>query len=137
MDLFLYSAVTPQIIESIYIRMIASGEQVVTCDVKGNPLPNVTWIMPENINAKLVSFQRGIIRASSSVPAFLLNTNYTCQIDGGNGLQNKSIYHANGSMVQECQISLSFFVIVVSFLTGISISILVIVVICFKKGTFF
>ncbi|XP_062874118.1 sialic acid-binding Ig-like lectin 15 [Trichomycterus rosablanca] len=125
----------PQTIESIYIRTLASGEQVVTCDVKGIPLPNVTWIMPENINASLVSFLSGFFRASSSVPAYLLNTNYTCQIDGRNGLQNQSIYFSKGAAVQEHQISLLLFVAVVTTLTAIFIIIiLVIVIMCYKKS---
>ncbi|XP_036420326.1 sialic acid-binding Ig-like lectin 15 [Colossoma macropomum] len=124
----------PQTLDSIYIRTLPSGEQFVTCDVKGTPPPMVTWIIPENMNASLVSVQSGFAGASSSIPANLPNTNYTCQIHGKNGLQNRSIYFS-GAQEQQQQIPLILLIIFV-ILSGVFFVLFVVTLaVLYKKGS--
>ncbi|XP_072521219.1 sialic acid-binding Ig-like lectin 15 [Salminus brasiliensis] len=123
----------PQALESIYMRTLPSGEQFVTCEVKGTPPPTVTWINPEITSASLVSVQSDWARASSSIPANLTNTNYTCQIHGENGLQLLSIYYSRVTK-QDCPVSLSLFVVFV-ILSGIFFIALVILAVICKKGS--
>ncbi|KAL7836582.1 hypothetical protein AOLI_G00278660 [Acnodon oligacanthus] len=124
----------PQALENIYIRILPSGEQFVTCDVKGTPPPTVTWIIPENMNASLVSVQSSFDRASSSIPANLPNTNYTCQIHGENGLQYRSIYY-RGAQEQQQQIPFPLF-LVVTILSGIFFILFVVTLaVLYSKGS--
>ncbi|KAL6465544.1 hypothetical protein MHYP_G00256770 [Metynnis hypsauchen] len=124
----------PQALERIYIQTLPSGEQFVACDVKGTPPPTVTWIFPENINASLVSVQGSLSRASSSIPANLPNTNYTCQIDGKNRTQHLSIYHG-GAQEQKQQITLMLLIIFV-ILSGVFFILFVVTLaVLYKKGT--
>ncbi|KAL7839631.1 hypothetical protein SRHO_G00262890 [Serrasalmus rhombeus] len=120
----------PQTLESIYIQTLPSGAQVVVCDVKGTPPPAVTWICPENINASLVSVQSSFVRASSTIPANLPNTNYTCQIHGKNRTQHLSIYY-RGAQEQQQQIPLMLLIIFV-ILSGIFL--ILFVAVMYKKG---
>ncbi|XP_036420325.1 uncharacterized protein LOC118803898 [Colossoma macropomum] len=123
----------PQTLDSIYIRTLPSGEQFVTCDVKGTPPPTVTWIIPENMNASLVSVQSGFAGASSSIPANLPNTNYTCQIHGKNGTQNRSIYFS-GAQEQQQQIPVILLIAFV-ILSGVFFILFVVTLaVLYKKG---
>ncbi|XP_072521299.1 sialic acid-binding Ig-like lectin 15 [Salminus brasiliensis] len=123
----------PQSLESIYIRTLPSGEQFVTCEVKGTPPPTVIWINPEITSASLVSVQSDWARASSSIPANLTNTNYTCQIHGENGLQLLSIYYQGGKK-QEHQIPFTLSIVFV-VLSGIFFIISVTLAVIYKKGS--
>ncbi|XP_036455020.1 sialic acid-binding Ig-like lectin 15 [Colossoma macropomum] len=122
-----------QALERIYIQTLPSGEQFVTCDVKGTPPPTVMWIIPDNANASLVSVQSGFAGASSSIPANLPNTNYTCQIHGKNGTQHLSIYY-RGAQEQQQQIP-SVLLIAFVILSGVFfILFLVTLAVLYKKG---
>ncbi|KAL6465543.1 hypothetical protein MHYP_G00256760 [Metynnis hypsauchen] len=124
----------PQALESIYIKTRPSGEQFVSCDVKGTPPPTVTWIFPENMNASLVSVQSGLSRASSSIPANLPNTNYTCQIHGKNRTQHLSIYF-RGAQEQQHQIPFPLF-LVVTILSGVFLILFVVTLAAlYEKGS--
>ncbi|KAI4871421.1 hypothetical protein NFI96_013047 [Prochilodus magdalenae] len=124
----------PEALESIYIRTLPSGQQFITCDVKGTPPPKVTWTNPENMNSSLVSVQSSLARASSSIPANLPNTNYTCQIQGKNGLQDLSIYYSRAQQQQQ-QNPYFIFSIVFMILSAVCFTLFVLslVVLC-KKG---
>ncbi|XP_036454871.1 sialic acid-binding Ig-like lectin 15 [Colossoma macropomum] len=123
----------PQTLDSIYIQTLPSGEQFVTCDVKGTPPPTVTWIILGNMNASQVSVQSGFARASSTIPANLPNTNYTCQIHGENGTQHLSIYFSEAQEQQQ-QIPFPLFLFV-TILSGIFfILFLVTLAVLYKKG---
>ncbi|XP_072521269.1 sialic acid-binding Ig-like lectin 15 [Salminus brasiliensis] len=123
----------PQSLESIYIRTLPSGEQFVTCEVKGTPPPTVTWINPEITSASLVSVQSDWARASSSIPANLTNIDYTCQIHGENGLQRLSIYYQAGKK-QEQQIPFTLSIVFV-VLSGIFFIISVTLAVIYRKGS--
>ncbi|XP_037387430.1 sialic acid-binding Ig-like lectin 15 isoform X2 [Pygocentrus nattereri] len=110
------------------------GEQFVACDVKGTPPPTVTWIFPENINASLVSVQSSLSRASSTIPANLPNTNYTCQIHGKNRTQHLSIYF-RGAQEQQQQIPFPFFLVVTILSAVFFIIFLVTLAVLYKKGS--
>lgn len=127
---FLVPAV-PQTLESIYIRTLRLGE-FVTCDVKGTPPPAVKWIIPENISASLVSVQSSFTTASSSIPAILPNTNYTCEIRGENGLQHLSVYYSR-AQERQCRIPFPLFIVFV-VLFGISLIFLVTLGVFYKIG---
>uniref|UniRef100_A0A3B1IFA9 Ig-like domain-containing protein n=2 Tax=Astyanax mexicanus TaxID=7994 RepID=A0A3B1IFA9_ASTMX len=123
----------PQTLESIYIRTLPSGEQFITCDVKGTPPPTVTWIVPEITSSSLVSVQRDGVRASSSIPANQSNINYTCQIHGETGLQDLSIYYQKRSE-QEQQIPFTLFVVFV-VLSGVFFISSIILAVIYKIGS--
>uniref|UniRef100_A0A3B4DYE3 Ig-like domain-containing protein n=1 Tax=Pygocentrus nattereri TaxID=42514 RepID=A0A3B4DYE3_PYGNA len=97
------------------------------------PPPTVTWICPENINASLVSVQSSFVRASSSIPANLPNTNYTCQIHGKNRTQHLSIYY-RGAQEQQQQIPFPFFLVVTILSAVFFIIFLVTLAVLYKKG---
>ncbi|KAG9261753.1 sialic acid-binding Ig-like lectin 15 [Astyanax mexicanus] len=122
----------PQTLESIYIRTLPSGEQFITCDVKGRPPPTVTWIVPEITSSSLVSVQSDWDRASSSIPANQSNINYTCQIHGETGLQDLSIYYQKRSE-QEQQIPFTLFIVFV-VLSGVFFISLIILAVIYKIG---
>ncbi|KAL6465540.1 hypothetical protein MHYP_G00256730 [Metynnis hypsauchen] len=74
----------PQKLQRLYIQTTVTGERWVTCEISGKPLPTVKWTQPENITTSPIFFQTGLL-ASYSLPASP-NTNYTCQIDGEDGV---------------------------------------------------
>ncbi|XP_026852128.2 sialic acid-binding Ig-like lectin 15 isoform X1 [Electrophorus electricus] len=122
--------VAPELL-SIYIQTRASGEQLVTCDVKGSPPPTVMWIMPENISAPSVSVQSTCCSASSSI-AYKPNTNYTCQIHGENGLQHQTIYF-QAATEPKGQVSWPLFFTFVT-LSGVFCIVSVILAVLYIKG---
>ncbi|XP_072520801.1 sialic acid-binding Ig-like lectin 15 [Salminus brasiliensis] len=88
-------------LQRIYIQTTKKGARWVTCEVSGDPPPNVTWSQPDTLNTSEILVQTGFFTTSFSVPASP-NTNYTCQIDGVDWLDAQSIYNWE-HLPAECQ----------------------------------
>ncbi|XP_066511616.1 sialic acid-binding Ig-like lectin 15 [Hoplias malabaricus] len=121
----------PQSLERIYLRTLPSGEQFVTCEVKGRPSPKVEWIVPENISDSRVSVHSGFARALSSIPANLPSTNYTCRVHVESGLQHLSFYYSR-AQEQQHGIYPTFFIVFV-ILSGVFLVLLVLLTMFYKQ----
>ncbi|XP_072520998.1 sialic acid-binding Ig-like lectin 15 [Salminus brasiliensis] len=82
----------PRVLESMYVRTYESGQQFVTCDVTGRPPPVVTWTEPANISSTMISVKESVTTASYSVPVYVRNAKYTCQIHDERRPQQRSLF---------------------------------------------
>ncbi|KAG9261754.1 sialic acid-binding Ig-like lectin 15 [Astyanax mexicanus] len=126
----------PKELRRIYVQTTEQGERWVTCEVFGDPPPNVIWTQPNTVNPSEILNQHGIYSSSSSVPASP-NTNYTCQIDLEKQKVALSIYNQeSGTLAAACNERVYITVIVVLAVTlGIVLLYLLCVLVnLFKRG---